>query len=64
MLEGLSVTVSATEMYVAHTSGWTLHKRSGGTDRRKVVTTRRDGVVVVEFGHDWSGDRFIKVTVD
>ena len=54
---------SATATYAAKTSGWVVHKRGGGTEKRKVVTTRRDGVVVVDIGRNQDG-RFIQVTVD
>lgn len=54
---------SATASYAGITSGWVVHKRSGGTEKRKVVTTRRDGVVVVDIGHN-QGGRFIQVTID
>jgi competence protein ComEC len=54
---------SATASYAGKTSGWVVQKRSGGTEKRKVVTTRRDGVVVVDIGRNQRG-RFIQVTVD
>ncbi len=62
--DGPSGNTSATELYARKTQGWKVHKRSGGTDVRRCVTTRRDGVVVVEFGRNRAGNPFIHVTVD
>jgi competence protein ComEC len=41
---------SATGRYGEKTRGWMVHKRSGGTEDRKCVTTRNDKVVVIECG--------------
>jgi beta-lactamase superfamily II metal-dependent hydrolase len=55
---------SATQLYSAKTKGFTVHKRSGGTEDRKCLTTRNDGVIVVKFGTNSNRDRFIDVTID
>jgi competence protein ComEC len=54
---------SATDLYSQKTRGFTVHKRSGGTEERKCLTTRNDGVIVVEFGKEYDR-RFINVTID
>lgn len=54
---------SATDLYSAKTKGFTVHKRSGGTEERKCLTTRKDGVIVVKIGKE--NDRhIIDVTID
>ena len=55
---------SATERYAAHTSGWQVHSRSGGTQERQCVTTRNDGVVVIEFGALPDRRPYIEATID
>src|SRR5215213_9952688 len=62
--DGPSGNSSATGLYAAKTKGWKVHKRSGGSEVRKCVTTRKDGVVVVDFGCNQSGTPFITVKVD
>lgn len=42
---------SATDRYSSVSSGWKVHHRNGGSERRNTVTTRQDGVIVVKFGH-------------
>lgn len=54
---------SATARYGQQTRGWTVHKRSGGSEERSCVTTRNDGVIVVKFGITQS-QPFIEVTID
>lgn len=57
---------SRTERYAAKTRGWTVHKRrSGNREDRKCVTTRRDGVITVDFGPNRDGNgNYISVFVD
>jgi len=38
--------------------------RSGGKEERKCVTTRRDGVIEVDFGKGADGKPYMQVTVD
>jgi beta-lactamase superfamily II metal-dependent hydrolase len=54
---------SATDLYSAKTKGFTVHKRSGGTEERKCLSTRTDGVIVVKFGKE-NDKRIINVTID
>ena len=62
--DGRFCDTSATDRYAQKTQGWMVHKRSGGKEKRKCVTTRNDGVIVVEFGENQDGKPFIKVTID
>jgi competence protein ComEC len=56
---------SATDRYSDVSSGWTVHKRSGGEEERKCVTTRQDGVINVKFGYTNTEEKpFIEVTID
>lgn len=62
--DGPSGTTSATNLYAAKTRGWEVYKRSGGSEMRKCVTTRKDGVIVVEFGGNVNGNSYIEVKID
>ncbi len=62
--DGRFLDTSCTPRYSAMTRGWTVHKRSGGDEERFCVTTRNDGVVVVELGRRSNGNRYIDVKVD
>jgi beta-lactamase superfamily II metal-dependent hydrolase len=55
---------SATSRYAQQTQGWTVQKRSGGSETRKCVTTRSDGVIEVQFGQNSNGKPYIQVTAD
>jgi beta-lactamase superfamily II metal-dependent hydrolase len=55
---------TASDQYSNQSQGWTVHKRSGGKEERKCVTTRRDGVIEVKFGKNADGKSFIEVTID
>lgn len=55
---------SATSRYSAKSRGLTVFNRSGGSQLRKCVTTRSDGVVVLKIGKDSSGRRLINVKID
>lgn len=55
---------SCTDRYGQNAKGWTVHKRSGGKEERKCVTTRNDGVIDVRFGRNDDGGRYIKVIID
>ncbi len=55
---------SATDLYSQKTRGFTVYKRSGGTEERKCLTTRNDGVIVVKFGMNPGNKSFIEVTID
>ncbi|MDP9378672.1 MAG: MBL fold metallo-hydrolase [Chloroflexota bacterium] len=64
--DGPASATSATELYRRHThkGGWTVHKRSGGTEKRRCLTTRKDGVVAVRFGQNRDGSTYLNVRVD
>ena len=62
--DGPSGDTSATDLYAGKTKGWKVHKRSGGSETRRCVTTRKDGMIVVDFGRNQSGTPCIAVRVD
>lgn len=55
---------SATDQYSKKAQGWKVHKRSGGSNSRKCLTTRQDGVIVAKFGRNSEEKSFIEVTID
>lgn len=55
---------SATDRYSAVTSGWTVHRRNGQDSKRRCLTTRRDGVIVVDIGRNSDCKQFVSVTID
>jgi competence protein ComEC len=56
---------SATNRYTQVTKGLTVHRRNGADTTRSCVTTRNDGVIEVDMGHDSGADnRFISVHID
>ncbi len=61
--DGQFCDTSATNRYAQKTQGWIVHKRSGGSENRKCVTTRNDGVIVVNFSQN-NDSRFIEVRID
>jgi beta-lactamase superfamily II metal-dependent hydrolase len=62
--DGRFCETSATSRYANQRRGWTVYRRSGGTQKRKCVTTRSDGVIEVDFGKATNGNPYIKVTID
>lgn len=62
--DGRFCDTSATDRYSKKTRGWTVHKRKGGAEERKCVTTRNDGVIVAKFGTNSEGKAYIEITVD
>jgi len=62
--DGRFCDTSATDRYSKKSSGWTVHRRSGGQKNRKCVTTRNDGVIRVRFGMNAEQIPFIEVTID
>ncbi|MEX2411965.1 MAG: hypothetical protein WD607_11485 [Candidatus Paceibacterota bacterium] len=54
---------SYTSAYGTLSRGWKVHKRSGGSEERKVITTRRDGLISIKFGHG-NEKPFIAVKID
>jgi beta-lactamase superfamily II metal-dependent hydrolase len=59
--DGKKVDTSANTRYSQISSGWTVHKRSGGSGTRKCLSTNNDGYIVVKFGTDIDGSRFLYV---
>ena len=62
--DGPSGETSATYQYSQQARGWTVNTRRGGTEKRRCVTTRNDGVIVVDFEINEDGNRFIDVKID
>ena len=61
--DGPSGDTSVTEKYAYYTSGMTCHRRSGGTQDRRVVTTRKDGAISVHCWKD-GGQQYIRVGIN
>lgn len=55
---------SATDRYSKISTGWTIHHRKGGDEKRYCVTTRSDGVIVVKLGYNEDKKPFIDVSTD
>jgi beta-lactamase superfamily II metal-dependent hydrolase len=55
---------SAVNLYSQKTRGWTAYKRSGGSEERKCITTRSDGVITLEFGKNSNGQPYIHATIN
>lgn len=62
--DGAETDTSATDRYSTKSRGWTVHKRDGTSDVRKCLTTRNDGVIVVEFGINTNSKPYISVSID
>jgi beta-lactamase superfamily II metal-dependent hydrolase len=62
--DGRFCDTSATARYSAKTRGWTVYRRNGEQQERKCVTTRNDGVIVVKFGVNANGSKWINVQID
>jgi len=55
---------SHTSAYSSLSNGWKVYKRSGGSEKRYVVSTRQDGVISAEIGNNPNGNNYLKVTID
>jgi len=55
---------TASDKYSTKSTGWTVHKRAGGKEKRNCVTTRKDGVIEVDFGENSDGKPYIQVTIN
>lgn len=55
---------SAVSKYGEVTTGWEVHRRSGGLVKRKCVTTRSDGVIVVKIGRNYNNKPYLAVYID
>jgi len=62
--DGRFCDTSATDRYSGISTGWTVFRRNGEKEKRKCVTTRNDGVIVVKFGYTEDKTPFINVTID
>jgi beta-lactamase superfamily II metal-dependent hydrolase len=62
--DGSETDTSATDRYSKKSRGWKVHKRNGASEERKCVTTRNDGVIVVEFGLNQENQPYMSVTID
>ncbi len=55
---------SITGTYSQRSRGWKVYSRRGGSEVRKCLTTRSDGVVIVRFGTEASGSNYMNVTIE
>jgi len=55
---------SATDRYSKISTGWTVHKRSGGSEKRYCVTTRNDGVIGVNCYYGGDKKPYLIVRID
>lgn len=62
--DGRFCETSANARYTAKSRGWKVHKRNGDSRDRKCLTTSSDGEVLVEFGYQNNGNRFLSVTIE
>lgn len=62
--DGAATGTSVTSKYVAKSRGWTVHKRSGGQEERKCLSTRSDGVIKVDIGYENNNNNYLSITVD
>lgn len=62
--DGRFCDTSATSRYSAKCRGWKVHKRSGGDETRKCITTRNDGIIIVKFGKNSDGRSFLSVQIN
>jgi competence protein ComEC len=64
--DGPAAGTSATKQYrrYTHKEGWLVHKRSGGTEKRRCLTTRKDGVIAVRLGQNKDGSQYMNVKVN
>ena len=62
--DGRFCDTSATARYGGVTQGWKVHQRDGTTEERKCVTTRNDGVIIVESGYSRENKPYLQVTID
>ena len=62
--DGRTVDTSVTSRYTGVSLGWDVDKRSGGRERRYCVTTRNDGMIVVEVNPRLNEVGTLGVTID
>ena len=55
----------ATNRYLYHANGWTVHRKNDGTsNERNCLTTRSDGFVDINLGSNSNGKNYLSVTVE
>lgn len=62
--DGRFCDTSATSRYSEKCNGWKVHRRNGEDVDRKCLTTRSDGVIVVDFGFDANKKPYLSITID
>jgi len=62
--DGAEGETSATDRYSSKSKGWQVNKRSSGKEQRKCLTTRKDGVIVIEFGLNADQSSYMSATID
>lgn len=55
---------SHTSAYSSLSRGWNVQKRDGSSEKRYVVTTRKDGVISVEIEEKPNGKNYLGVRID
>lgn len=61
--DGRFCDTSATSRYSNQATGWPVHKRGGGREDRKCVTTRKDGTIDIRFWKDGT-QPYLTVEID
>lgn len=62
--DGAYCDTSATSRYSEKSRGWNVKKRSGGSEKRSCVTTRKDGVVHISLEHGADGQSYMEASID
>jgi beta-lactamase superfamily II metal-dependent hydrolase len=62
--DGPETDTSARDRYSRKSKGWRVYSRNGESKERKCLTTRNDGVIIVESWLDYNGTTFLGVTID
>ena len=62
--DGAETDTSATDRYSKKSKGWQVWRRNGEKQERKCVTTRNDGVIVVEFGINAQNQPYMSAKID
>ena len=62
--DGRVVDTSATARYTARSRGWSVSKRSGGSEQRKCLTTRNDGRIEIVIAPSTTGSGIGSLYID
>lgn len=62
--DGTETDTSAVDRYSKKVKGWKAFKSDGSSEDRKCLTTRNDGVIVVEFGMNVSNKPYMSVKIN